>query len=220
MPRRIIRALIVFCGLVAAAAAAAEGSRGTPGEFDFYVLSLSWSPSYCEAEGDPREPQCRRERPPRRYAFVVHGLWPQYERGWPQFCDPDPDWVPRRQIDDMLDIVPNPRLVIHQWKKHGTCSGLDVAGYFDLIRAARGRIAVPPQFDHLGDDLVVAPAEVEAAFRRANPGLGVAMISVSCDRRRLREVLICMDRDLRFRDCPALDRRACRRKRVVMPPVR
>ncbi|MCC2111314.1 MAG: hypothetical protein KDJ16_04705, partial [Hyphomicrobiales bacterium] len=80
--RLVIWALASLCGIIAAVAAAAQGSRGAPGDFDYYVLSLSWSPSYCEAEGDPREPQCRKERPSRRYAFVVHGLWPQYERGW------------------------------------------------------------------------------------------------------------------------------------------
>ena len=219
--QRLILALsLLLAGLLTAAARAGEASRGTPGDFDYYLLSLSWSPSYCEAEGNPPEPQCR-GRPARRpFAFVVHGLWPQYEHGWPQYCDPTPAWVPQRRIEAMLDIVPNRSLVIHQWKKHGTCSGLSVAAYFDLLRAARDRIVIPAEFRRIDKYVMVSPQAVEASFRRANRGLGARMISVTCDRRRLREVLICLTRDLRFRDCPNIERRACRRDRVVMPPLR
>jgi ribonuclease T2 len=46
------------------------------------------------------------------------------------------------------------------------------------------------------------------------------MIAVTCDSRRLREVRVCMDKNLAFRSCPETDRHACRHPRVVMPPVR
>lgn len=200
---------------------ASQGTpQGTPGQFDFYVLSLSWSPTYCEDQRRGRgrdEPQCGRARP---YAFVVHGLWPQYERGAPRACQVPPPYVPNRDVNAMLDLMPSRGLVIHQWKAHGTCSGLDASDYFALVRKARERVAIPHEFERLGDYRLIAPGDLEAAFRAANPGLSPEMISVNCDHRRLREVRICMSRDLAFRPCPEVDRRTCRLDRMVMPPVR
>ncbi|MFG1478163.1 ribonuclease T2 [Xanthobacter sp. V4C-4] len=203
-----------------AVAAPAAAESAAPGSFDFYVLSLSWSPTYCEVQGARAadEPQCATRRP---YAFVVHGLWPQYERGYPEFCGSPAPYVPNRLVTSMLDIMPSKRLVIHEWKKHGTCSGLDADGYFALVRAARDKVAIPAEFAHLDDYRMVAPVDLEAAFRAANPGLQPNMISVDCDKRRLREVRVCLSRDtLAFRPCPEVDKRACRLDRMVMPPVR
>ncbi len=197
----------------------AQESRGTPGEFDFYVLSLSWSPTYCEDQGRraSQEEQCSLARP---YAFVVHGLWPQYERGFPRSCQVPPPYVPNPMVNSMLDLMPSRRLVIHEWKTHGTCSGLDAAGYFDLVRKAREKVVIPAEFHRLDAYQMIAPADLEAAFRAANPGLAPDMMAVDCDRRRLREVRICMSRDLAFRACPEVDTRACRVPKIVMPPVR
>lgn len=188
----------------------------TPGDFDFYVLSLSWSPSWCEAEGDEDHPQCDGRRP---YAFVVHGLWPQYERGWPEFCQTR-DGPSRREVDAMTDIMPSQGLVRHQWRKHGSCSGLEPDAYFETIRQARSQIRVPPALERLDRYVMVDPDAVEAAFRQANPDLPADGIAVTCDGRRLREVRICLTTGLRFRDCREIDRKACERDSVVMPPVR
>lgn len=198
-------------------AAAAPAVADTPGDFDFYVLTLSWSPSWCEAEGDDRDSaQCDGRRP---YAFVVHGLWPQYDRGWPEFCDV-PERPSRREIEGILDLVPDPGLVSHQWRKHGSCSGLDPAAYFDEIRAARAKVRIPPALERLDRWTMVDPDAVEKAFRLANPALEPTSIAVTCDDRRLREVRICLTPDLDFTACPEVDRLGCRRDQVVMPPVR
>jgi ribonuclease T2 len=187
-------------------------------DFDFYVLSLSWSPSYCAAEGAQAEPaQCASGRP---YAFVVHGLWPQNESGYPEFCDRSPEWVPQNLVSSMLDLMPSKRLIVHQWKKHGTCSGLSAADYFARLREVRTRIEIPAAYVHVEEWKTVSPGTVEAEFRRANPGLSSDAIAVTCDSRHLREVRICMTRDLTFRACPEVDRKACRRQNVAMPPVR
>ena len=66
----------------------------------------------------------------------------------------------------------------------------------------------------------MTPDEVEDAFVKANPGLTRAGISVACDSRRLNEVRVCLGKDLKFQDCAEIDRRACRRDKLVMPPVR
>lgn len=187
-------------------------------DFDFYVLSLSWSPSYCAAEGAQAEPaQCASGRP---YAFVVHGLWPQNEKGYPEFCDPSPEWVPQDLVNSMLDLMPSKRLIVHEWKKHGTCSGLSAADYFALVRKVRTKVEIPSAYVNLGEWKKSSPGTVEAEFRKANPGLKADAIAVTCDSRHLREVRICMTRDLDFRPCPEIDRRACRRYDVVIPPVR
>lgn len=222
MQRGIARAAAaVLVALTASAGSAlGEARQNAPGQFNFYVLALSWSPSFCEAEGERRpdrpSPQCG-ERP---YSFVVHGLWPQYERGFPEYCRVPAPRLDRDIVASMLDIMPAPRLIFHQWDKHGTCSGLSPRAYFETVRKARAVVKIPEEFIDLKEPLTVSPAEVEDAFIRANPGLSAAGISVRCDNRRLREVRICLTTDLRFRECPALERRACRRERVVMPPVR
>ena len=213
---RLAAGLALLLTLAAFGPAQAEGQ---PGQFDFYVLSLSWSPTYCEDQGKraDSEPQCSLTRP---YAFVVHGLWPQYERGFPQYCQNPPPYVPNPLVNSMLDVMPSRRLVIYEWKKHGTCSGLSPQAYFDQVRAAKAKVVIPAEFSRLDDYKMVAPQEVENAFRAANPGLEASMISVDCDRRRLREVRVCLSRDLAFQPCPEVERRSCRLSRMVMPPVR
>lgn len=224
--RLCLAAALLLAALAPLGPAAAEApqfqrrdSRNTPGAFDFYVLSLSWSPTWCEDQGRraAQEAQCSLARP---FAFVVHGLWPQYERGAPRDCQRPAPYVPNAVINGMLDIMPSRGLVLHQWRAHGTCSGLEARSFFQLTRAARAKVVIPDQFHRLRDYLITSPAEVEAAFQAANPGLRSDMMSVQCDNRRLTEVRICMTRDLGFRPCPDVARRACRLPRVVMPPVR
>lgn len=216
--RLAVAARLLLAALTLWPAAAFAQHKGEPGRFDHYVLTLSWSPSYCEAMGERAEPaQCERARP---FAFVVHGLWPQYARGWPEFCVSPAPFVPEPVVRSMLDIMPSRRLVLHQWRKHGTCSGSSATAYFDTVRRAYGKVAIPAAFHRLDDYRMVSPGEVEAAFRAANPGLAPDMIAIACDGRRLTEVRICMDRALGFAACPETDRRACRAQRVVMPPLR
>lgn len=195
----------------------AAGLREGSG-FDFYVLSLSWSPSYCEAEGeDANQQQCGAARP---YAFVVHGLWPQFERGFPQDCATDQPKVPNELVRTLYDIMPSAGLIRHEWSAHGTCSGLSQADYFATLRAAREKVAIPPQYTRLDDYLTVSPRELETEFLRANSGMSANGVAVTCDRRYLREVRICVTRELGFRPCPEVDRRDCRLEKAVMPPVR
>jgi ribonuclease T2 len=193
--------------------------RNQPGRFDFYVLSLSWSPSFCkesEERGRPSNEQCRG----RPYSFVVHGLWPQYDRGFPRDCQVPAPRLDRELMTSMLDLMPAPGLIYHEWDQHGTCSGLATQAYFDLIRKARETVKIPESYVAPKTTLTVAPDEVEEAFVKSNPGLSRAAVSVTCGSTRLSEVRICMSKDLKFRDCDEIDRRACRRDKLIMPPVR
>ena len=200
---------------------AARASRNRPGDFDYYLLALSWSPSFCEVSREryanrKPDPQCG----PRPYSFVVHGLWPQYERGFPENCRVPSPRIPRSLVDTMLDLMPSPRLVFHEWDSHGTCSGLSANAYFDTIRRARAEIKIPARFQSIAQPLTVDPKEVAKAFVDANPGLHREAIAVICDGKRLTGVRICMTRELHFRDCAEASRSFCRADSVVMPPVR
>jgi ribonuclease T2 len=216
-----LSALILFAGL-ADPASAQDRRQNAPGAFDFYVLSLSWSPSFC-AQAAERGNSSRSQQAQcggRPFSFVVHGLWPQYEHGFPDYCQRPSPRLDHRIMTSMLDLMPAPGLIYNEWDKHGTCSGLGARAYFEAIRKARAAVKIPAEFLDLAAPKTVAPNTIEDAFIKDNPGLSHSAIAVICDRNRLSEVRICMNKDLQFRACEEIDRRACRRDQVVMPPVR
>jgi ribonuclease T2 len=206
---------------VVAPAAAQDDQQGTPGQFDFYVLSLSWSPSFCAGAAERHNGQSSgMQCGARPYSFVVHGLWPQYEKGFPEYCQQPSPRLYRGIVSSMLDLMPAPHLIYNEWDKHGTCSGLSANSYFETIRKARAAITIPPDYAALQQPLTVAPGAVQDAFIKANAGLTPAAIAVDCDKKRLTEIRICLSKDLKFHDCPEVTKRSCRRDQVVMPPVR
>nr|WP_255616672.1 ribonuclease T2 [Microvirga puerhi] len=197
-----------------------QEARGAPtGAFDFYVLALSWSPGFCEvsARGSERK-QCEEGN---RLGFVVHGLWPQSDQGYPTFCEPQGRFVPRMVIDQLVDLYPTSNLARYQWRKHGTCSGVSPSEYFALVRKARDRIQIPDSLTASSTETHVMPIEIERAFASANPGLRPDMMSVSCGRRVFQEIKICLDKDLRgFRQCPQVNQDGCRAGEIAVPPPR
>jgi len=215
-------AMVALTGFAAGTASAQDRRQNAPGEFDFYVLSLSWSPSFCEGasergnNGRSQQAQCGG----RPFSFVVHGLWPQYERGFPDYCQRPSPRLDRNIMTSMLDLMPAPGLIFNEWDKHGTCSGLSGRAYFEAIRKARAAVKIPPEYLELASAKTVAPADVEEAFVKVNPGLSATSIAVTCNRTRLSEVRICLAKDLQFRPCDEIDRRACRRDQITMPPIR
>ncbi|MFZ2101224.1 MAG: ribonuclease [Oricola sp.] len=201
-------------------AAAEERAAPAAKGFDFFVLALSWSPSYCASEGEhANRQQCGAKE---RYGFVVHGLWPQFAKGYPIDCPTErPLSVPRTLADTLTDIMPSTGLIRHEWATHGTCSGVSQEDYFTLTRMAFEAIAIPDEFAARNTIGAVDPDNVEDAFRNANPGMHGDAIAVTCDRRYLRDVRICMTRDLTgFISCPEVDGDACSKASAVMPPVR
>ncbi len=209
--------LVLVAGI---AAAQTDRRQNQPGQFDFYVLALSWSPSFCEAAGErgtPPQRQCGAARP---FSFVVHGLWPQYQKGFPEYCQVPAPRLDRNIVSSMLDLMPAPRLIYHDWDKHGTCTGLSPRAYFDTVRKARAVVKIPDAYIEPKEARTLTPEEVEEAFVQANAGLTRDAIAITCNSQRLGEVRICIGKDFRFRPCPEIDLRACRRDKVVMPPVR
>lgn len=199
---------------LATSASAQMGQRS--GKFDFYVLALSWSPSYCRSEGtDANRQQCGTDK---YYSFIVHGLWPQFENGYPSRCATRlSDRVPNGLARSLTDIMPSFGLIGHQWRKHGTCSGLNQQEYFETTRKAFERVTIPDAFQNSRRDQSIDPDDVEAAFLNANSQLNGSAIAVTCRDQLIREVRICMNKELEFRSCAEVNKRACRAKNAVMP---
>lgn len=208
-------ALTAFALTLSTCPAAAQDVAG---EFDYYVLALSWSPSWCRETGDERDAsQCAVGR---STDFVVHGLWPQHERGWPQNCPTTERDPSRRDSADMAPVMGSGALAWYQWQKHGRCSGLSSAEYYQKIRDAAASVEVPEVFDDLAQDIALPPSVVEDAFIEANPRLGRDRITITCHGDVLQEVRICLTRDLQPRDCAADIRRDCPRPELLMERVR
>jgi ribonuclease T2 len=210
--------LFTYASGIASARHRNHASGASPGDFAYYVLSLSWSPAFCLAS--PGAAECSGTR---RLGFIVHGLWPQNERGWPEHCDAHRH-VPDDVVRCIADLMPAPGLVYHEWSAHGTCSGLEPAQFFALVRRAYANVAIPQELASPAQAIEQPPAAVAGAFLRADPRLAAQSVVVTCTGQgtpRLREVDICLDRDLNPRACSAdVMRRACKAPRMIVPPVR
>jgi ribonuclease T2 len=196
-----------------------RGPTAASGNFDFYVLSLSWSSGFCAGGGDQKSPdQCAVGS---HQTFVVHGLWPQFEHGFPADCDPSARPPTRAAMDLTHGVYPDEGLARYEWRKHGTCTGKSATDYFSDVKFARDQVKVPPEFEKLQDDEQVAPLDIARAFQSANPRLRPGMMAIGCQRGVLQEVRICFSKDLRdFRPCPEVARGSCRSRQISVPAPR
>lgn len=201
-----------------------QGSPGSgqnvPGQFDYYVLSLSWSPQFCATRGKqarPDDPQCGMGV---SFGFVLHGLWPQYSAsGYPESCSvgtsPDPALVQR-----MLRIMPSPRLVQHEWQKHGTCSGLSPDRYFAQAESLFSGLRIPARYQKPSDPVATTTTEFRQELIAENPALPADSIAVYCRGNQLREVRICYSKDLKPQSCSSAVHDGCPRAGITVLPVR
>ncbi|MBM4254670.1 MAG: ribonuclease T(2) [Deltaproteobacteria bacterium] len=191
--------------------------RDQAGRFDYYVFSLSWSPEYCAGNpGGGGSTQCNGER---RFGFVVHGLWPQHDRGYPQFCRNNSQ-VNKEVVERLLPIMPSERLIRHQWKKHGTCSGMNSGQYFEKVEDAFALVTIPPLYKNPQDAMSVAPRRLKSDLVAANRNFSDQNFALICKGRFLSEVRVCLDKDLNPRACGREVRDSCRAEKVVLRPVR
>jgi len=215
---RVLIAIAALLGTLGAALPERARADDVPGDFTHYVLALSWNATWCALEGDGRGAgQCD---PRHDFGFVLHGLWPQGERGWPSFCRTEARDPSRAETRAMADIMGSGGLAWHQWKKHGRCSGLAPEAYFKLTRDAWGMIRRPEVLRKLDKQVRIAPDVVEQAFLEANPGLKPNQIAVTCKDGFVQEVRICLTKGLVPRACVPKVERGCRAKSVVLPPMR
>ena len=179
----------------------------TSQNFDYYLLNLSWSPEFCHSH--PTATECAQHA-----GFVLHGLWPQNLNGsYPQNCSTEPG---PRDPGRHSDIYPDPGLLRHEWKTHGTCSGLAPDDFFTLASTAFHSIAIPPELSQLTHQISMPPEQILALFTASNPNLSRENLALSCGNNYLTAVEVCLDKNLHPIACGPI--RSCRANTVRIPP--
>ena len=213
--------LLTFLIILAAGANTLRGvnpgqskSDSVVGRFDYYLLSLSWSPTFCLTHSE--DAQCSGKG----YGFVLHGLWPQYAQGgWPQSCAPQQK-LSREERAQGLMVFPTAKLLNHEWAKHGTCSGLGAAGYLAAADRALAAVKIPEPLRPFEQSTYFSAQEIAQMFRRSNPGIAANGIAVICKGPELSEVRVCLNKDLSFAACGKGVKNQCRSGDIRVPPVR
>jgi ribonuclease T2 len=158
-----------------------------PGVFDFYLLTLSWSPEFCATH--PSSSECTSHP-----GFVVHGMWPQNNDGtYPENCSTAAGPANPQQH---LDLVPAVSLINHEWTTHGTCSGLEADAYFSAIRKAFRAVRIPSMFVHGSQPTMMSPSAIIGQFAAANPTWPRGSIALSCGKNYLTAVEVCLSKTL------------------------
>jgi ribonuclease T2 len=187
-----------------------------PTSFAYYMLVLSYAPDFCAqptGDKDPRE--CGNGR---HVGFVVHGLWPQGEttRG-PENCG-SASPIGQSTIQAMLQYFPTESLIQHEWKAHGSCSGLSAGDYFAAVKKARDSVNIPDELTPSSRQSMT-PADIEAKVAKANPGFPKTAFRTSCyPNKELQEIRICLNRDLSPRACGS-SAGQCAAAQVTLLPV-
>ncbi len=213
--------LALAVGAMSIAALAQTAASAPPvatAQFDYYVMTLSWAPGFCDLGGqETSSPECAEGAGD---GFVVHGLWPNNEyRPNPEAClgrDPTPD-----DLADEHGVYPNDRLAAYEYRKHGTCTGLSPHDYFATVRSVRTRLNIPAMFQAPSEKSQMAPEEIEQAFMKANPNLHPDNMAISCSNGELVDVRFCLAKDLSsYAICRKVSRHSCQRVSIMVAPVR
>jgi ribonuclease T2 len=185
------------------------------GRFDYYVLSLSWAPTYCLTHaGDGAE--CSRQG----YGFVLHGLWPQYEGGgYPENCATELELTTDAAAKGRT-IYPSERLMSHEWQEHGTCSGLSALEYFLTADRATAAVNIPPAFNAPRSDQSLATDQIVGLFHAANPQMPDHAMTVACSRANMSEIRVCLTKDLAVRACGQGVHNSCPKVPLRVPASR
>jgi ribonuclease T2 len=179
----------------------------TPGAFDFYLLTLSWSPEFCLTHANAAE--CAAHS-----AFVLHGLWPQnFDGSYPEHCSDAAGPANERAY---RDILPDAHLLEHEWQTHGTCSGLSPDAYFSAARRAERSVGIPAELVSVQSEIQVTPQQILDDFARANPDIAPQSFALSCGNNRLTAVEVCLGKDLKAVACSGV--RSCRANVVKVTP--
>jgi ribonuclease T2 len=205
------------CASICCSAAATPPPVATA-PFDYYVLTLSWSPGFCDLGGDRKSPQqCE---PGAGDGFVIHGLWPNNRSGPnPEECDYSD--LGSAQLSSARDLYPSLGLARYEYRKHGTCTGLSPRDYFDAVRYARDQILIPRVLQSPQEAQQLSPRDLQRAFIDANTNLRPTSVAVTCVRGELVDIRICLTPDLRgFAPCPRVTSRTCRSDSIRIAPVR
>jgi ribonuclease T2 len=185
------------------------------GDFDYYLLTLSWAPEFCATNASGRSSaECA---PNKHMGLVVHGLWPQDNDGkWQEDCASTPP-VSSATVEHMMPIMPGSSLIQHEWAKHGTCSGLSVQDYFGAIEKLYTGLHVPDEFKKPSSTAETSPPDIEDKFASAN-GAPKEAFRVSCPQNEFSAVEVCLTKDLHYQACPNTSKE-CRASKIEVRPV-
>ena len=167
------------------------------GQFDYYLLSLSWAPNYCASHPSDHSSECRIGG---HQAFVLHGLWPQASSGPPPMSCSNGSPVAAATVDHMLNFMPSRSLIQHEWQKHGTCTGLSAQDYFAQAEQAFVHVQVPQAYRSLDHGQQFNVPDVEKSFADANHA-PLESFRVSCHAGELVSLEVCVDKNLQYRSC-------------------
>ena len=168
-----------------------------------YTLALSWSPEFCRFRDD----QARHARQclgrEGRFAFIVHGLWPNGPNGrYPQWC-PARDAPTQGEMRGALCMSPDTRLIARQWAKHGSCMTSD-AGVYLRVTDILWRSLRWPDFDRLSRRRGLTAGDVRETFAEANPYWDAEDVGLVVNERGwLREMRLCYGADFMPIACDA-----------------
>lgn len=167
-----------------------------------YTLALSWSPEFCRGRQRDRGERLQCGGGMGRFGFIVHGLWPQSARSWPQWCRSVPP-PSATLVRAQLCRTPSPRLLGHEWAKHGSCMAGRASDYFKVSNIVADSLRYP-DMERLSRDRALTAGGLRQALALANPGRAPASFGLLVSRGGwLREVRVCLDRRFRSTRCPA-----------------
>ncbi len=162
-----------------------------------YVFAYSWTPGFCINESYPG---CESPLPYWKENFTIHGLWPQYATsGYPSSCtneEFDMNTINNIGMDYMIQKWPDVQYSlnstlydsfwIHEWSKHGTCSGLSQYDYFNEALKLTNNVITP---DFL-QNAIGTSVSVDALRNSISKPL---TISLQCKNQNLVGVYTCWD---------------------------
>ena len=163
-----------------------------------YSLAVSWSPAFCRRARSPQSMQCSRQHG--RFGFILHGLWPEGRRGWPQWCSLTPRPSPQL-LRQHLCMTPDARLLEHEWAKHGSCMARTPEAYFRTASILWQSLNWPDA-DRLSRKRDLTAGDLRQAFVLANPGWKPDMVGLVTSRDGwLSELRLCYGRNFKPRAC-------------------
>jgi ribonuclease T2 len=210
----MLAAAVLLCSSAAYAKSHKHSADSTPGNFDYYLLTLSWAPEFCATQGGRGSAsECG---PSHHFGFVVHGLWPENQDGsYPQHCGSSSP-VSQDIVRHMMPIIPASSLIQHEWSTHGTCSGLDAATYFGDINKTFSELKIPAEYRAPSQPITATPTDIEQKFAAANNAPATSF-RVSCRGSDLVALEVCLTKDLKYRQCGS-GVRQCRASQITLLP--
>jgi len=169
---------------------------------DYYMLALSWSPSFCaEATGRRSQFQCADNS----FGFVVHGLWAQSARArnsddHPRNCK-TPEVLPGSLTRRYLCIIPDAQLIQDEWNKHGSCAFPNAQTYLEREKVLWDSLQKP---DISRLPRMARAKQIRDAWVVANRTINLKPENISIAVRSgnvFEEARICYDKQFRLTGC-------------------